>query len=87
MTNVILPDRTWVDLYAATGITVGNLISVINITPDDVKLAFSELVPTTNDDIVPLLFGRGSGHNDFGDPGAWALCNGGGAINVNEGLL
>ena len=84
MSNVKLPARTWVDLYAATGITVGVQIKTINITPNDVRLADTATEPTPNDDHIPLLFGRGVFENDIGDAGAWAMCVAGGAIDVKE---
>jgi hypothetical protein len=82
--NVKLPSRTWVDLYASTGITVGLQIKTINITPNDVRLADTTIEPTPADDHIPLLFGRGVYQNDIGDLGAWAMCVAGGAIDVKE---
>ena len=84
MTNVTLPKRTWVDLYDATGITPGTQIQVMNITPNDVRLAATALEPTPPYDHVPLLFGRGSLVNETTDAGAWALCLAGGAVDVRE---
>jgi len=84
MSNVILPARTWVDLYAATGFTVGVQLNTVNLTPNDVRLVATENEPVASDSHIPLLFGRGTGQNDIGDPGAWALCVAGGAIDVAE---
>ena len=84
MSNVKLPPRTWVDLYAATGITVGVQIKTINVNPNDVRLAYTALEPVVSDDHVPLLFGRGVYQNEIGDLGAWAMCVAGGAIDVKE---
>ena len=84
MTNVVLPKKTWVNLYAATSITVGTQINSLNLTPNDVRLASTVAEPVITDDHLPLLFGRGTGQNDAGDPGAWAFCLSGGAIDVVE---
>lgn len=84
MANVTLPARTWVDLYDATGITVGVQIEAINLTPNDVRLAATSVEPTVNDDHIPLTYRSGKGLNDAGDPGAWALCVAGGAVDVRE---
>lgn len=84
MANVTLPARTWVDLYAATGFTVGVQIETINLTPNDVRLAATAAEPTVSDGHIPLPYRSGKGVNDAGDPGAWALCVAGGAIDVRE---
>lgn len=84
MTNVILPKNTHVDIYAATGITVGKQIQVTNITNHDVTLYSTASTPVPSDDHVNLSYGRGSFKNDTGDVGAWALCIGNGAIDVVE---
>jgi len=82
--NVKLPDSVFVDLYDATGIAVGNKIDALNITPNDISLYSSAAEPTVSDDHIPLLFGRGKGQNEAGDAGAWAICIGGGAIDIQE---
>ena len=84
MTNVTLPMNEWVDLYDATGITVGVQINSVNLTPNSVRLASTASEPTISDDHLPLEFRSGVAQNDTGDPGAWALCVGGGAIDVVE---
>lgn len=84
MANVALPARTWVDLYAATGIVVGTQIEVLNLTPNSVRLASTEFEPTVSDDHVPLPFRAAKGVNDAGDDGAWALCVAGGGVDVKE---
>lgn len=84
MANVVLPARTWVDLYDSTGIVVGTKITVLNITPNDVRLAASAATPTVSDDHVPVPYGRGLAVNESGDAGAWALCVAGGSCDVRE---
>lgn len=82
MANVKLPARTWVDLYAATGITVGVQINTINLTSNDIRLAETATEPTGLTDHIPLLFGRGTAQNDVADAGAWAFCMSGGGVDV-----
>ena len=85
MANVKLPPMIWVDVYAATGITVGAVVEVGNLTRNDVRLVASDVTPTPADDHAILVGGRGiTAINETGDPGAWALCSGGGTINVRE---
>lgn len=86
MSNVKLPPGIYVDLYDATGITVGDKIEALNITPNDVSLFSTVAQPNGSEDHIPLLFGRGKGQNDAGDVGAWAVCVGGGAIDIKEVL-
>ena len=82
--NITLPKATWVNLYTATGISVGTQIETINLTPSDIRLASTAIEPIVSDDHIPLLFGRGKGLNDAGDAGAWAMCISGGAVDVKE---
>lgn len=84
MANVTLPAETYVDLYAATGISTLSQLKVTNLTPNDVRLYSSVAEPTVNDDHFPCLFGRGSVVNDAADTAAWAFCIGGGAVDVKE---
>ena len=84
MTNVVLPKRTWVNLYTAASITVGTQINSINLTPNDVRLASTTAEPVLTDDHLPLIYRSGVGQNDAGDTGAWAFCLAGGAIDVVE---
>jgi len=80
--NVVLPKGQWVDLYAATGISLGTQLAVLNITPNDVRLASTTSEPTSSDDHVPLLFRSFAATNASDSLGAWALCSGGGAIDI-----
>jgi len=82
MIRVKLPERTFVNLYDATGVSVGTKIKAINITPNDVQLYFSAAEPTIDDVNLPLMFGRGSAFFDVNDVGVWARCVAGGAINI-----
>ena len=82
--DVILPPGVWVDLYAATGILTTLPLNAINLTPNDVRLTSTDIEPDGSTNHVPLLFGRGTGVNDATDPGAWAMCVGGGAVNVTD---
>ena len=84
--NISLPARTFVDVYDATGITVGTQLIFTNLTPNDVRLHDSATIPVVGDDHFPLLFGRGSVLNETGDAGSWAMCVAGGAIDVKEAV-
>ncbi len=77
--NVDLPRNTPVDLYAATGITVGVQLRVSNLTTGDVRLSTSEAGLVDNH--VPIT-GYEQAVNSVGDAGAWALSTGGGGVNV-----
>ncbi len=77
--NVTLPSRTTVNLYTATGITVGTQLKVSVIGAGDVRLATSEAGLVT-DHIVLKCYE--CGQNDTGDTGAWALSVSGSGVNV-----
>ncbi len=81
MSNVKLAKGVAVDLYLATGITVGNQIKVSNQTTGDVRLSTSE-AGLLNDHIPIGPYTQAL--NDAGDPGAWAMSTGGGGVNVQE---
>jgi hypothetical protein len=71
--NVALPGDVWVDLYDATGISVGTKIKVQNLGVADVQLNAGASTP----EFPPVAFVnilRGvQAENDDGDLGAWAL--------------
>jgi hypothetical protein len=79
--NVNLPPNTPVDLYAATGITVGARLKVNNLSTGDVRLSISEAGLLNNH--IPLGPYE-CATNETGDTGAWALTVGGGGLNVRE---
>ena len=83
MEIVKLPARTWINLYAATGINVGVQLDVINVTPNDVKLSSTVGEPISTDPHLPLLF-NSKAVCDQSSLGAWAMCVSGGAINVRK---
>ncbi len=79
--NVTLPARTPVDLYAATGFTIGAQLTSINLTSGDVRLSVLESELTSDHVVIgPYM----SATNDDGDAGAWAMSVSGGSINVKE---
>lgn len=87
ITNVHLPANTWIDLYAATDIAVGQPLVVENVGVYDIYLAVQETEPEKKhtaynilkrDDDIRLT-------NNLGDAGAWAFCNTSiGSISVAE---
>lgn len=77
LTNIPLPANEWVDLYAESGITVGQPLIVENVGVCDIYLAVQATEPAKDhksynilkrDDDIRLT-------NTPGDPGAWAFCN------------
>lgn len=84
MATVTLPPKTFVDLYAATGITVGTQLAAINLTPDDVRLFDTQNEPTSTDNYTPCLYRGGAALNSATDLGAWAWSLVGGALEVKE---
>lgn len=77
--NVLIPKGTTVDLYAATGITVGVQINVQNIGDGEVRL-YPDAV--ASDDNYTLITTYGYATNTAGDAGAYAYSLTGGLLNV-----
>ena len=85
--NISLPANEWVDLYAESGITVGQPLVVENVGVCDIYLAVQSTEPAKDhksynilkrDDDIRLT-------NNLGDAGAWAFCNAAkGFISVAE---
>ena len=80
--NVELPVGQNVDLYTETGIAIGTQLIVSNITPNDVRLYPTQNAPTITDHHFPIFMRGDSARNAVTDPGAWAMCVGGGAVDV-----
>jgi hypothetical protein len=79
--NITIPEQTWVDLYAASGIAIGTQILVQNIGACDIYLTSQASQPT--DDTAHQIIKRSQfAINDAGDTGAWAYCREGGLVNV-----
>lgn len=71
--NVALPANTWVNLYAATGITVGVKIAVQNLGSNTIRLAVKATEPLTTDGFNELTPGDAQYQNQDADSGAWAF--------------
>lgn len=82
--DVILPPRTPVNLYAATGITVGTKVSVQNVTSNDVRIHVGPVQPTMGVSGASLLRPGEAGENETGDSGLWAWSVTGAAVQVAE---
>lgn len=86
LSPVSLPVETWVDLYAATGITIGVQLIIQNRRTDDVFLSESVSAPTGL--IADLggnqLVGKKFFTNTTGNVGAWAYSVKGGSVQVEE---
>jgi len=82
--NVILPVRTPVNLYAATGIAVGTKVRVQNITSDIVRVHVGPTSPDMTTSGASLMYPSQTGENQTGDSGLWAWSVTGGAVQVAE---
>lgn len=80
--DVPLTANTWVDLYAATGITVGTQIVASNKGSVRFTLAASATAPSDNRGIT--VEPNQQAINENGDTGAWAYCSSGGLVSVAE---
>lgn len=77
----------WVDLYALSGIAVGEALAIENVGTCDVYLAVQEDQPPPEHDSYNVLQRKNGVRlaNSDGDSGAWAFCNSGGAkLSVRE---
>lgn len=82
---VNLPVETWVDIYAATGITVGTKLIVQNTGSSAVSLvesASAPLVGTGSNELLPRVFFT----NVNGNIGAWVKSKTGGKLQVEEAV-
>jgi hypothetical protein len=83
MANVTLPANQFVDLYAAVGSSPGNQLRVTCISPNDVSLYTTASTPDpSSDDRFPCTWRGAAILNSVTDAGAWAICQGGGAVDV-----
>lgn len=82
---VTLPAGTWVDLYAATGVTVGTQLDVQNIGSELIYLHTGATAPTeTPGDEFTLLLPFDHSENNSGDSGAWAYCESNGRVSAQR---
>lgn len=80
--RVTIPANTWVDLYDATGITVGTQLIIQNTGHDEARLTESASTPTT-EGYNPL--GLGDFITSADTPvGAWAYSRLGTALQIAE---
>ena len=73
---VDLPKKLWVDLYAATGLSVGTKLIIQNIGRDEVILTESDVKPISGYGLNKLPT-RDYLTNAQGNVGAWAYSSGG----------
>lgn len=86
LSNISIPANEWVDLYALSGISVGEKLSIENVGVYDIRLSVSENKPSLSNDSYSVLT-RKNGvrlQNSKGDKGAWAYCHGVGKVNINK---
>jgi len=80
--SVPIPPNTWVDLYDATGITIGVQLVIQNVGSIEVKLTESVAEPVSDDVGVNRLPVREYVTNTTGNVGAWAFANTGSTLHV-----
>lgn len=76
-----IPENSYVNLYAESGITVGTRIVVQNVTSADIRLFSTSSTPTGLNDWKLLQPGKQM-INETGDVGAWAYCVGDAGVTV-----
>ena len=82
--NIPIPERTWVDLYAESGIAVGTQIIVKLLGGYEVRLVTSATQPTDMSAFDVLVSRTVPVTNDAGDSGAWCWSFGGALVSVEE---
>ena len=85
--HIPIPRNTWVDLYALSGITVGQPLVVENVGVCDIYLAVQAAQPPNDHDSYNILKRDDDIRltNTLGDAGAWAFCNNSkGLVSVAE---
>ena len=80
--NITIPERTWVDLYAASGISVGTQLVVKLLGGYEVRLVTAATEPSDMSAFDVLVSRTVPVTNDSGASGAWAWSFGGALINV-----
>ena len=76
--DVVVPANTWLDLYAATGITVGTAVTVYNKGTQAGQLAIKATTPGANIAIGVPVYAGDSAKSSVSVPasasGAWFYC-------------
>ena len=81
---LVVVQGQWINLYAATGITVGTQVIVQNFQSNAlIAVSDTASAPTETDGRVAVYQGQFY-QNDSGDLGLWAYCSGRGLISVQE---
>ncbi len=81
--QVVLPSKTWVDLYDATGITLGAQIIIQNTGGNEARLVESLAQPelTSGFNLIPE---RGFLSSASAPVGSWAYAHVGTTLHVEE---
>lgn len=89
LANIPLPPGVWVNLYTASGATIGDQLTVENTGDNDVYLTVQAFEPELNHNAYNVLRRTDPRlTNSAGDPGAWAFCpNVAGEVNVSVNTL
>ena len=83
--DIVVPKGTWTDLYAASGVSVGTAVTVINTGSTDLHLAIKATAPASFPFGIPLYAGPIGSTALVGasEVGLWAYsANDTGYINV-----
>lgn len=82
--NIGIPAKQWIDLYAASGITVGTQINVKNLGTGQILLVAQLTEPNIPSAGYRSFNPYEEAVNDTGDDGAWAFSVIGTLVNVKE---
>lgn len=84
--NTPIPSGTWVNLYAASGIPVGEQLLVENVGTCDVNLVVQAAEPDPDHAAFNVVRREeGPLQNNQGDTGAWGRCNNtDGVVNISR---
>lgn len=83
---IVLEAGVWTDVYAATGITVGNALEVqVFNAQEDVLGTIAASEPSDDLSVVALRKDRTIYKITAGESGFWCKSNSGGRLSVQEG--
>lgn len=85
LANVVLPAGTWVNLYTATGLTVGTQIQIQNVGNVDVRVVSQAAQPTSASGFNLIRPESLTFVSQASPTGAWARADrAAGLVNVGE---
>ncbi len=81
--SVVLPSRTWVDIYLATGLPTGTKLIIQNLGTSNVRLVESDTKPLLTDG-YNVVSAKAFLESDDSPIGVWAYTHSGVALQVEE---